>query len=70
VVVTLAIMWLAVSLSAAIMGLGEPSRPLLATTIVVLGLIGTIFVLRLRQQPATARSQPPEAPAREVAIAD
>jgi uncharacterized membrane protein YbaN (DUF454 family) len=70
VVVTLAIMWLAVSLSAAVMGLGEPSRPLLATTIVVLGLIGTIFVLRLRQQPATARSQPPEAPAREVAIAD
>ncbi len=70
VAITLAVMWLAVGLSAALMALGEPSRPLLATTIVVLGLIGTIFVLRLRQQPVAARALSPEPSSRNVAIAD
>ena len=70
VIITLAVMWLAVSLSAAVLGLGEPSRPVLATAVVVLGLIGTVFVLRLGQQPAAAGVRSPGPASRETAIAD
>lgn len=51
VATTLAMMWLAVTLSASLVGLGEPSRPALAAVIVALGLVGTFFVLRLRERP-------------------
>jgi uncharacterized membrane protein YbaN (DUF454 family) len=53
VVLTLVVMWLAIALSSAAVGLGEPSRPLLAGLIVALGLVGTVFVLRLRDGSAT-----------------
>lgn len=51
-VTTLLLMWLAVATSAALVGFGDPSRPLLAGTIVVAGLVGTLFVLRLREPSA------------------
>jgi uncharacterized protein len=58
VLTTLAVMWLAVSASAALVGLGEPSRPTLAAVIVALGLVGTLFVLRLRERPAGGAAEP------------
>lgn len=57
VVLTLVVMWLAIALSTAAVGLGEPQRPLLAGLIVVLGLVGTYFVLRLQERP-TSGSRP------------
>jgi uncharacterized membrane protein YbaN (DUF454 family) len=48
---TLAVMWLAVGTSAALLSLGEPSRPALAAFIVALGLVGTFFVMRLHRRP-------------------
>jgi len=51
VVLTLVVMWLAIAVSSAVVGLGEPSRPLLAGMIVALGLVGSVFVLRLRARP-------------------
>ena len=57
---TLAGMWLAVSASAALVGFGEPSRPTLAAVIVALGLVGTIFVLRLRERTPDGAPQPLE----------
>lgn len=57
---TLAVMWLAIGASAALVGFGEPSRPTLAAMIVVLGLIGTLFVLRLRERASDGVPQPLE----------
>jgi hypothetical protein len=51
VLTTLAVMWLAIGASAALVGFGEPSRPTLAAVIVALGLVGTLFVLRLQRRP-------------------
>ena len=48
---TLAVMWLAIGASAALVGFGEPSRPTLSAVIVALGLVGTLFVLRLQRRP-------------------
>jgi uncharacterized membrane protein YbaN (DUF454 family) len=50
VVLTLVVMWLAIAVSSTVVGLGEPQRPLLAGLIVVLGLVGSVFVLRLRER--------------------
>ncbi|MCU0233864.1 MAG: YbaN family protein [Thermoanaerobaculales bacterium] len=52
VVLTLVVMWLAIAASSAVVGLGEPPRPLLAGLIVALGLVGSVFVLRLRKRGA------------------
>lgn len=47
VVWTLVIMWLAISVSTVLVGFGEEPRPILAATIVVAGVVGSFFVLRL-----------------------
>jgi uncharacterized protein len=60
VVTTLAVMWLAVSASAALLGLGDPPRPALAAFIVALGLVGSFFVLRLRERAPSTAARPLE----------
>lgn len=60
VVATLTIMWLAIALSAWIVGFGESPRPLVAAVIVGFGVVGTVFVVRLGRRrapvPDTIRS--------------
>ena len=50
VVTTLVIMWVAITASAATVNLGTEPRPVLSGLIVVLGLVGTFFVLRMGNQ--------------------
>jgi uncharacterized membrane protein YbaN (DUF454 family) len=56
VVTTLVIMWLAISVSVATVALGGEPRPILVTTIVALGLVGTVFVIRMgrKRRPKTS----------------
>jgi len=53
VVATLVVMWAAIVASAAGLLLGGDPRPMIATTVVAAGLVGTVFILRLarRRQP-------------------
>ncbi len=54
VATTLALMWLAITISVLVISLGEGARPALAAVIVALGLVGTFFVVRLgRSRPAS-----------------
>ncbi|MCU0304084.1 MAG: YbaN family protein [Thermoanaerobaculales bacterium] len=48
VIWTLVLMWSAIAISTILVNLGGPARPVLATTIVAAGLVGTWFVLRRR----------------------
>jgi uncharacterized membrane protein YbaN (DUF454 family) len=50
VVITLAVMWLAIASSAALLATGDDRRPLVAAIVVVSGVIGSWFVWRLRQR--------------------
>jgi uncharacterized membrane protein YbaN (DUF454 family) len=47
VVTTLAIMWVAITLSVVTLNLGAEPRPLLGGFIIALGLVGTFFILRM-----------------------
>jgi uncharacterized membrane protein YbaN (DUF454 family) len=55
---TLLVMWTAITFSAVLVNLGEHTRPALTLTIVVLGLIGSFFVVRLGRR--RSRPQPEE----------
>jgi hypothetical protein len=58
VVTTLAVMWLAIAISVATVSVGNSPRPVLAATIIALGLVGTVFVIRLGRAPeATHRAE-------------
>jgi len=60
VVTTLVIMWIAITASVVTVNLGAEVRPVLSGLIVALGLVGTLFVLRMgRRQPQATEIQPP-----------
>ena len=56
---TLVVMWLAIGLSSVLVGFGRSPRPVLASIIVVLGLVGSLFVLRLREPSVSKPVEPP-----------
>ncbi len=53
---TLVVMWLAIGLSVALLGFGADPSPLLAATIAVLGIIGSVVVLRLSRRRVKAEA--------------
>ncbi len=61
VVTTLVIMWIAITASVVTVNLGAELRPVLGGFIIALGLVGTLFVLRMgrRRQPRATEIQPP-----------
>ncbi len=50
VLLTLAIMWAAVAASGALLLAGDNPRPLLAAIVLVAGLVGSVFIVRLRMR--------------------
>ena len=61
VVTTLVIMWIAITASVVTVNLGAELRPVLGGLIIALGLVGTLFLLRMgrRHQPQATEIQPP-----------
>jgi len=63
VVTTLVVMWIAIAASVVTVNLGAEPRPVLASLIVALGLVGTFFILRMlrrrKSEAATLQSAPP-----------
>ena len=60
VVTTLVVMWAAIAVSTTVLIAGDDPRPLVAAIVLVAGLVGSVFVVRLR----TARTE--KAPHRQA----
>jgi uncharacterized membrane protein YbaN (DUF454 family) len=67
-VATLVVMWGAIAISATVLMSTETARPVIASAVVVAGLVGSLFVVRLgRTRRSAAGSSHPEAgPSRRV----
>ena len=48
VVVTLVVMWTAIAISTVVLARGDDPRPLIAAIVPVAGLVGSVFVVRMR----------------------
>jgi uncharacterized membrane protein YbaN (DUF454 family) len=62
VVGTLAVMWIAITLSVVSLNLGPASRPVAGAVIVALGVVGSYFVLRLARQRQSDEAKLQSAP--------
>jgi uncharacterized membrane protein YbaN (DUF454 family) len=61
VILTLAVMWLAIGVSATTVSLGDRPQPVVAAVIIGLGLVGTVFVVRLGRHRFAEPARCPEA---------
>jgi uncharacterized membrane protein YbaN (DUF454 family) len=62
VAATVAVMWIAITVSVVTVNMGGQPRPLLGGLIVVLGLVGTFFVLRMGRQRQSEETKLQSAP--------
>jgi uncharacterized membrane protein YbaN (DUF454 family) len=59
VITTLAVMWCAISLSSGLLAFGETPRIGLSTVIIGLGIVGTVFVVRMGRRRISEPTPPP-----------